>query len=820
VYFKNRKTMYKLISAIYFIIFGINYSYSQTINAGIDQDICISSTNPIYLTGTSPLSLSEIKWTQVLGLSISITNSSSSVTTITGLSAGVYKFSFSGLSSSGALVSDTVEIRVWSVPTVITLADTVSCGQIKLIYPESIANAHVGKWSLGSNISDFILDLLPTSNQRIANVKFHNFSEGCEINFKYTISNPACSAFTSRKVKFYGLSVTNILATTETIYTNQFKIVKAPIVGCVPSRIWSSWSSNPNPNNTVQITPDGSVTNHSPSYTFPESGIYTLTGKLTAFQLPAPYNAITCPEINFTQKVIPNIFVDGTGTPLIQPIMVSGNLRKCSIGSSYNFVYTLPTGWSVCFSTVNTNCGITNDFFPAFGPTLPQPNQPGNFQTLVTFSNLFRNNTQGQIQKLYIIFTHSNYPNSPVIYDRSIEYPGDTVSNFNQTTQNIYCPNSFNILSYLQPWTFKYGKTIKVLTSPEPSSGQYSTGTIFKINKTIPSFITPLKSGTYKFEIKVDVPGCGDRIDTISFKVIDLPEIYAGPDAIIPCNQRIQLSGSNPSAININLDIIMNWRQIDLNPPVIINNPNSYNPKINQMIKGKTYFFEYSYSLDNGSCIKKDTIKIEYLECCTKATNLNCYKDPITSKYMLSWDKGSNADNQYCVYHGSLILNPEVFSCDASVGPFIMFGSNSCLNVVPGLTQKFEIPENYYNNIYKWYVKTICQLSGSESVISDTVCFNCHYEVNKDKSTGTNNILSINQVYGEKNNLKIAITSAKDFHTKINLIDITGRVVFSQLIEIKQGLNNYSLGNNYSSGVYFLTTEIEGQVINKKLNCI
>lgn len=91
-----------------------------TVNAGVDITITLP-TNSVSLSGSatdSDGSISAYLWTKISGIGGTITTPTSSSTTVTGLTAGLYIFQLQVTDNSGATATDTVQINVNDLPPV------------------------------------------------------------------------------------------------------------------------------------------------------------------------------------------------------------------------------------------------------------------------------------------------------------------------------------------------------------------------------------------------------------------------------------------------------------------------------------------------------------------------------------------------------------------------------------------------------------------------------------------------------------------------------------------------------------------------------
>jgi hypothetical protein len=102
-----------------FSIYDVSTNIPPTASAGSDQIISLP-TNSVTLTGSgtdADGTISSYAWTKEVGGTATITSPTSATTTVTGLSAGEYRFRLTVTDNNGATGSDTVHVRVNNPPT-------------------------------------------------------------------------------------------------------------------------------------------------------------------------------------------------------------------------------------------------------------------------------------------------------------------------------------------------------------------------------------------------------------------------------------------------------------------------------------------------------------------------------------------------------------------------------------------------------------------------------------------------------------------------------------------------------------------------------
>jgi hypothetical protein len=210
---------------------------------------------------------------------------------------------------------------------------------------------------------------------------------------------------------------------------------------------------------------------------------------------------------------------------------------------------------------------------------------------------------------------------------------------------------------------------------------------------------------------------CGQSFDTLNAFIFSRTDITSGPD-LESCDSIIQLNGAytNPDSILFNEDV--EWKQIDSFPSILFSNIHIKNPTLSNLILDKSYLLEFNVKIGN-SCILKDTVKIQYMDClkdsCAVIIRKSCLPNGMVELTAL------DQNNQLIQ---SRVRVRELF-WDIQDGP--AGKSYSLLNKNP-ITVSNHTKFKLTSIIYKWkpgYPHTIEYADICERKLSDTIQLNC-----------------------------------------------------------------------------------------------
>lgn len=164
------------------------YSQNCTVNSDIDLNIC--ENDALILNGSSSglfQSPSDLKWTQIAGPSISISNPSNEVTSVIGfLPNNTYRFRLSATCRDGVRVFDDVRFTVLPVTTANAGPDQTACPGTSSLNANSPGTNETGIWSIiGSNNAGVVLTTPTSPTSPITT----NTSSAGQTTLRWTITN-------------------------------------------------------------------------------------------------------------------------------------------------------------------------------------------------------------------------------------------------------------------------------------------------------------------------------------------------------------------------------------------------------------------------------------------------------------------------------------------------------------------------------------------------------------------------------------------------------------------------------------------------------
>ena len=333
-----------------------------TANAGTDQNLCNNTT--ASLTGNTPVSGNGI-WSFVSGPnSPSITNSSSTNTTVTGLVAGTYIFDWTIASSPCSASSDQTQIIIDPLPTVSNAGpDQNICANGVSLWGNTPINGN-GLWTFVAGPG---VPVINNATNALASVTGMN-SAGA-YTFVWTISSGSCQSSTDTVViSTTATSIASNAGNNQTICSQS-----ASLSGNVPSSgngIWSLYSGPGTATFTNASSASSSVTvSVSGTYEFewtisnPPCASSTDIVQVIFDTLPSVANAGVDQIICSSQASLLALPITiGTGTWSIlngpsSPVITTPNSTTSTItgmttSGSYNFIWTVTNG--VCASSSDT----------------------------------------------------------------------------------------------------------------------------------------------------------------------------------------------------------------------------------------------------------------------------------------------------------------------------------------------------------------------------------------------------------------------------------------------------------------------------------
>ncbi|WP_166961061.1 DUF11 domain-containing protein, partial [Yeosuana marina] len=268
----NKSNFIALIFFTLFLLFSFTTVNAQscTINAGLDQTICVNDT--FQLDGNSPDTYAEgPTWTQIAGPSVVISDPSIDDPIITGFSGGnTYVFQLSATCFNGDTPIQTVSVTVQPITIADAGTDMASCPDSSgslIINANTPGNAgEVGQWSVqGGNGAGVVIN---QPNSATSTITLPEGSAGTTV-LRWTITGPEyapgqyCESFSEITITNYG-GVDPVDAGPDQTLTNCYTVSQstnlngsfggANLNGQVGTWIFVSGPANPsiaNPNNNT-----------------------------------------------------------------------------------------------------------------------------------------------------------------------------------------------------------------------------------------------------------------------------------------------------------------------------------------------------------------------------------------------------------------------------------------------------------------------------------------------------------------------------------------------------------------------------------------
>ena len=208
-----------MIYALFFLQLT-SMAQNCTVNAGLDQTICASSTLTLYGTDAGLFSNGgQITWTQVSGPSVIITSPNSLTTTVTGYTGGnVYKFWLNSICADGSNVHDECMVTVTGITTANAGTPYTRCPGTYALAANAPGTGETGAWSItGSNNGITITTASsPTSNYTVSS------SKAGATTLKWTITNSTTGCSSSSTVVITDLGGTTPVSAGSDILASSF----------------------------------------------------------------------------------------------------------------------------------------------------------------------------------------------------------------------------------------------------------------------------------------------------------------------------------------------------------------------------------------------------------------------------------------------------------------------------------------------------------------------------------------------------------------------------------------------------------------------
>ncbi len=592
-------------------------------DAGVDQILCNSAS--VTLTGNSPSPGTGL-WTRLSGPnSPTITSPSSSSTTVTGLTSGIYVFRYT-ITNGPCIDFDDVQITNYGLPTAANAgSDQSLCNVTSATLAGNTPGVGSGNWTLisGPNVPSITSSSSPGTNVT-------GMISGVYV-FRWSITNGTCAASTD-DVQFTIDSLPTIAnANSDQSLCN---VTSTSLNANSPSTGSGTWTLISGPNVPTITSPGLANT----SVTGMVSGVYDFRWSISngscssstddvliiIYALPTVANAGPDQSLcNVSSATLGgNAPAVGAGNwTLISgpnvPSITSSSSPGTNVTGMVSGVYVFR--WSI----TNGPCAASTDDVQITIYTLPTVSNANVDQSLcnTTSANL-NGNTPVTGSGMWSLISG---PNVPTITTPSSETSTVTgmisgVYVFRWTISNGSCANStddIQITIYSLPTTANAGpdQSLCNVTSTSFSANTPTVGTgswSFVSGPNVPSItsasnpssnITGMVNGIYIFRWTISNGTCSNSFNDVQITIYSLPTTAnAGADQSL-CNvTTTALNGNNPASGTGNWSVVSGP-----NVPTIVS-PSSANSSISGMTNG---VYVFRWTITNGVCASSsDDIQI------------------------------------------------------------------------------------------------------------------------------------------------------------------------------------------------------------------
>jgi hypothetical protein len=609
---------------------------APTANAGADQAITLP-LNTVNLAGSgtdTDGTITAYLWTKIAGPTAGvITNANAAATSVTGLTAGTYKFELTVTDNSGATGKDTMEVIVNPLVPV-NVAPTANAGADQSItLPLNTVNLAGSGTDTDGTITAYLWTKIagPTSGT-------------------ITNANVAATSVTGLTAGTYRfeLTVTDNSGATD---TDTMQVVVNPAANVAPTANAGADQAITLPLNTVNLAGSGTDTDGTiTAYLWTKIAGPT-SGTITNANVAATsVNGLTAGTYRFELRVTDNSGATDTDTMQVVVNPAANVAPTANAGADQSITLPLNTV-NLAGSGTDTDGTITAYLWTKIaGPTAGVITNANTAATSVTgltagtyrFELRVTDNSGGtdtDTMQVIVNPAANVAPTANAGADQSITLPLNTVNLAGSGTDT-----DGTITAYL--WTKIAGPT---------------AGTITNANVAATS-VTGLTAGTYRFELTVtDNSGATDK-DTMM--VIVNPAVNVPPTANAGADQTITLpvstinlagSGTDPDGtITTYL-----WTKISGPTAGTITNPNVAATSVTRLVAG-TYNFELRVT-DNSGATDTDTMQVVVNPAPNVPPVANAGADlfitlPVNTVNLLG--SGSDTDGTISTYHWTKIAGP------------------------------------------------------------------------------------------------------------------------------------------------------------------
>lgn len=558
-----------------FFLLSVPQARAQTcsVNAGVPSTVCVSVDSFMLLGNATGALATTATWALVSGPNVpTISSPTSAITSVTGIIAGTYVFSYSATCSDAAVVADSVTVNVSALPIFTAGTDTAVCG-LAVRLDATLPSGATGIWSQSSITGSGSFTFSPETSPN-STVNMVGYSNDCPKlrNFIWTVTQGACVSSDTVQVGFGAertLSTTPDQVLCGTNYTSAFYYN-----GC-GGTMSATQLAGPA---TASITYDFGAPSTTAYNRFTVSGmlagVYTFAVSVTR-----------CSGTLFRDTF--NVTI-GTTVTVTNPAVPAKYICPEQYDSVYFFeptVSLLPgetMTWNLTpFSKSPTS--LANPIADTIGNVLRLSNVPHPDTTTPTalYQYIYRYTVSNGT-------CFQNYIGLLYLYSPLPEKPFQPMLNLacGVTSTNIAVPVSGSSISY------GFRGTRVVL---KPSSAPTPIYPIGAVSTTLN--VSGLQPGKYVFSFEYyrdGNAGCDVKTAVVEVNVSAAGGLAnAGTDQILPCGvDSTTLAGNTPPAGQVGT-----WSLVSGPSTVVLTNPNSPSLLITTLLPGA---YTFRWAINNG----------------------------------------------------------------------------------------------------------------------------------------------------------------------------------------------------------------------------
>lgn len=474
-----------------------------TVNAGLDQTICVGS--PLTLTGVAgnPQSIPPLyQWTKLSGPAATITSPNALVTTVTGFSVGNYVFELSNRCSDNILAKDVVAITVLPLPpTAIAGSDITQCTNSAVaLNANAVTAPFTGTWTVSPVGGTF------SPNANTPNASYTPPAGSVIYTLTWTISNGTCTTSDAMLLNIVSPPAVNAGIDKNLTCGGSCVNMTASLPGLTPPQS-GFWTLISGPNTPVIVTP----TSNTSQVCGLIPGSYTLRWTVSGPCL----NGFDDVVINVVNTFDPPVaqaaqsYTAFCGSPAVTTQALTGT--ALTAGETAVWTQTSPVTPTATFTPNNTVANVTVG------------NLTGTFPYVFTY---VRTNTAGCTASS----THTIY-RAPSVNNLTTPADKDLACDATSTTFTL----SYDDLASVTNGLTRTGVRISgpaALGTVSYTSSVAASGT--RTDTWTASGMTT--AGTYVFRMEYS-NSCGSQFRDIAITVSRTPGIVnAGSNPVLPCN--------------------------------------------------------------------------------------------------------------------------------------------------------------------------------------------------------------------------------------------------------------------------------------------